>query len=523
MSDRSELSAPLTAETAADVYDRISDAVFALDEEWRFTYLNERAEDMLRRSEEELLGRNVWEAFPGAAGSTFQREYERAMETQEAVSFEEFYEPLDAWLEVRAYPSENGLSVYFRDITARVERENELRRRERALRRTYEIVADPDRTFPEQVDALLETVRDAVGTDYATLSRVHEDADEYIFEKIAVPEGVDLREGDAVSLSVLPNCATVVRTERTLVLEDVAAEAPELVDPEFGIACYLGAPVTVDGEVYGTFCFYGTEARSEAFTKWDVTFVELLSNWVSYELERERRERELEASNERLEQFAYTVSHDLQEPLRMVSSYLQLIERRYEDEFDEDGREFLAYAVDGADRMGEMIDALLAYSRIETQGQEFEPVDLDAVIEDVLDDLQLQLRETDAAVSAESLPRVEGDRDQLRQVFQNLVENAIVYCGDEPPEIEIVAERDDERCVISVSDDGIGIDPDETDRIFEIFERLHGQEEHDGTGIGLALCERIVERHGGEIRVDSEPGGGSTFSFTLPAADATDE
>ncbi|MFC4436762.1 MULTISPECIES: sensor histidine kinase [Natrialbaceae] len=523
MSDDPESIAPLVADSATAVFDRISDAVFALDEEWRFTFLNEQAEHILRQSEAELLGKPIWEAFPGAVGSTFQREYERAMETQEAVTFEEFYQPLDTWFEVRAYPSENGLSVYFRDISARAERERELRKRKRALRQAYEIVADPDRTFSEQVDALLTTVRDVIGTDYATLSRVREDADEYIFETIDIPDGVELQEGDVVSLSLLPNCATVVRTGQTLVLEDVAAEAPELVDPEFGIACYLGAPITANGEVYGTFCFYGTEARSEAFSEWDVTFVELLSNWVSYELERKQREHDLEASNERLEQFAYTVSHDLQEPLRMVSSYLSLIEQRYEDEFDEEGREFLEFALDGADRMREMIDALLTYSRVETQGQEFEPVDLDDVLEDVLDDLHLQLEENDASVSTESLPRVQGDDDQLRQVFQNLVENAITYCGDEPPRIHVTVERDDGTCVVSVRDEGIGIDPAETDRIFEIFERLHSVEEHDGTGIGLALCRRIVDRHDGEIWVESQPGRGSTFSFTLPSADAADD
>ena len=169
-----------------------------------------------------------------------------------------------------------------------------------------------------------------------------------------------------------------------------------------------------------------------------------------------------------------------------------------------------------------MIDGLLEYSRIETQGDPFEPVDLEAVLSDVREDLQLQIVESDATVTVGELPVVRGDRDQLRQVFQNLVDNGIEYRGDDPPEIRIDAERDGDDWVCSVSDNGIGIDEENTERIFEVFQRLHSQDQHAGTGIGLALCQRIVERHGGEIWVESEPGEGSTFYLTLPAEDDPD-
>ncbi|ADB59417.1 multi-sensor signal transduction histidine kinase [Haloterrigena turkmenica DSM 5511] len=234
--------------------------------------------------------------------------------------------------------------------------------------------------------------------------------------------------------------------------------------------------------------------------------------------ERKEYQRKLEESNERLERFAYAASHDLQEPLRMVTSYLTLLENRYADAFDEDGREFLEFAVDGADRMREMIDGLLEYSRVETRGDPFEPMDLDDIVDDVLEDLQFRIEETDAELTVEDLPRVEGDASQLRQVFQNLLSNALTYSGDEPPRIHVGAERRDDEWVISVADEGIGIDPEDQDRVFTIFDRLHSRSEYDGTGIGLALCERIVERHGGEIWVDSEPGEGSTFSVALPAS-----
>ncbi|ELZ03901.1 sensor histidine kinase [Natrialba asiatica] len=228
---------------------------------------------------------------------------------------------------------------------------------------------------------------------------------------------------------------------------------------------------------------------------------------------------QLEASNQSLEQFAYAASHDLQEPLRMVSSYLQLIEQRYGDTFDEDGEEFLEFAIDGADRMRSMIDALLEYSRIDTEGDPLTPTELDGVLADVRQDLRMMIDEHEASIEAGSLPRVQGDADQLRQLFQNLLSNAIEYSGEERPEITITVEKNEEESEwkLSVHDEGIGIDPDDQERIFEVFQRLHSHEERSGTGIGLALCKRIVERHDGRIWVESELDEGATFSFTLPA------
>jgi PAS domain S-box-containing protein len=259
----------------------------------------------------------------------------------------------------------------------------------------------------------------------------------------------------------------------------------------------------------------------------EVTSIRGAAQDVTEKVGREQRLEELveklEDSNERLEQFAYAASHDLQEPLRMVSSYLQLIEDRYGDELDADGEEFLAFAVDGADRMRDMIDALLDYSRVETRGDPFEPVALGEVLADVRRDLRIKIEESNADITAGSLPTVYGDRDQLYQLLQNLLTNALEYSGDEPPRIHVSAEEEGGDWRVSVRDEGIGIDPEDTDRVFDIFQSLHPHDEHSGTGIGLALAERIVERHGGTIRVDAEPGKGSTFSFTLPATGDGDE
>ena len=231
----------------------------------------------------------------------------------------------------------------------------------------------------------------------------------------------------------------------------------------------------------------------------------------------------IEKSNERLEQFAYAASHDLQEPLRMVSSYLQLIENRADEELTDETREFLEYAVDGATRMGDMITHLLEYSRITTEGAEMEPIDANAVFEDVLKDLEPRIEETNAKITRDELPRVMADESQLRQVFQNLISNALKYSGDDPPEVDVSVERLEGHWQFSVADNGLGIDSAHHDKVFEVFETAHPRSDGSESGIGLALCERIVERHGGRIWVESEEGEGATFSFTLPAADGRTE
>lgn len=227
---------------------------------------------------------------------------------------------------------------------------------------------------------------------------------------------------------------------------------------------------------------------------------------------------ELERSNRDLEHFAYVVSHDLQEPARMVKSYLDLLEQSYHGELDEEARELIAYAMDGAERMQAMIRALLDLSRVETRGVDFAPVDCNLLVKNALDDLALTIEENNAQVTHDPLPTVMADQAQLTQVFQNLVANAIKFRReDETPRVHISAQQEDDRWIFSVEDNGIGVDPNQKERIFQIFQRLHTQEEYPGVGIGLALCRRIVERHGGRIWVESEPGQGSTFYFTLPA------
>ncbi len=248
---------------------------------------------------------------------------------------------------------------------------------------------------------------------------------------------------------------------------------------------------------------------------------------VAHESITERKEAEqkikryaadLERSNEELEQFAYVISHDLREPVRMVQSYLDLLKRRYQGQLDQKADKFIDYAVDSAERMQEMIRALLNLSRVETRGKDLTPTDVEVILDRTLKALRRAIEEDDAEVTHDRLPTVQADAAQLGQVFQNLIANALKFRREDvPPRIHISAERQDDEWLFSVTDNGIGIDPEQADRIFQIFQRLHTEEEYPGLGVGLALCKRIVERHGGRIWAEPGPGVGTTFYFTLPA------
>ena len=225
---------------------------------------------------------------------------------------------------------------------------------------------------------------------------------------------------------------------------------------------------------------------------------------------------DVQRSNTELEQFAYVASHDLQEPLRMVASYTQLLERRYKDALDADARDFIHYAVDGATRMQRLINDLLSFSRVQTRGKPFERVDLNTVLGHARSNLAAAIDETAAIVTNDELPIVWADEGQMISVFQNLIANAVKFRGESTPNVHVGVCEAADTWEITVEDNGIGISPEFHDRIFVIFQRLHGREEFEGTGIGLALCKRIVERHGGTIGVESVPGEGATLRFTLP-------
>jgi PAS domain S-box-containing protein len=291
----------------------------------------------------------------------------------------------------------------------------------------------------------------------------------------------------------------------------------------FGIQAYAVYPLIAQGRVLGTLSF-GTRTRTH-FTRAEMSLMKAVADQVAIAMERQRAQtalrqtaEELKRSNLDLEQFAYVASHDLQEPLRAVGGYVRLLERNLSKSLDARTREFMTGAIDGAVRMERLIEDLLAYSRIGARGREFAPAELDALLGQALDNLRESIVSARASVTREPLPRVAVDSTQIMQVFQNLVGNALKFRGEAPPAIHVGACHEDGRWVISVRDNGIGIDPEYFGKIFQLFQRLHTRKQYPGTGIGLTICKRIIERHGGTIWVESQPGKGATFYFSIPIA-----
>ncbi len=338
--------------------------------------------------------------------------------------------------------------------------------------------------------------------------------------------------GLAAPLSVQPSrlelgqtlVGTVGQSRQPLLVNELQAD-PRLRSRTWaevnGLVSFLGAPLLVRGHLVGVLSVYGQASLEEE----TLATLATVADAVAQGLERRRAElslqehaRELARSNEELQQFAYVASHDLQEPLRMVASYTQLLARRYKGKLDTDADEFISYAVDGVNRMQRLIQDLLAYSRVGTRGHEFKPLDSGQALGKALANLKALVDETGATLVIQGkLPQVMADETQLTQLFQNLVGNALKFRGKTPPRVLVEAELQGTEWRFTVEDNGIGIEPQYYERIFVIFQRLHGKEEYPGTGIGLAICKKIVERHGGRIGLDSQPGQGTTFWFTLPA------
>ena len=510
-----------------------------VDAEGTIEYITPSVEYVLGYEPGELIGESTFDFIHEDDRNRVQGDFAALVEGVEERKTTEFrFDHADdrwVWLEsrgrdLRADPRIDGLVVYTREVTDRKEYELELESRARQ----QAVIADlgRDALSNQDLDDLFakatRLVAETLDTAYSKVLDLGAEETELLLR-----QGVGWRDGLIGSTTVPADddesqAGYTLLAEEPVVVTDFEDETrfsgPELLtshDVESGISTVIGS----NEDPWGILGAHDTSTRS--FDDEDINFVKSVSNVLAAAIERQSYQRELEdlvekleESNQRLEQFAYITSHDLQEPLRMISSYLRLLENRYVDQLDDDAEEFIEFAVDGAERMRQMINDLLEYSRLDTRAEPFEPTDTRTVVENALANLQVQIEENDADIDVGRLPTVPADSNQLEQVFQNLVSNAIKYRGEDPPEIEIGAGRDDDRWVFQVADNGIGMDPEHTDRIFDVFDRLHTHEEYPGTGIGLALCQKIIERHGGDIWVESEPGVGSTFYFTIPADEA---
>jgi len=360
----------------------------------------------------------------------------------------------------------------------------------------------------------------------------------------AAAVAIDLRESRLLAI-LKTSTDAIVSADESGTITDVNVGAERMFG--YGPSELVGRPLTVlmperfhDGFVAGLKRFLETESSDVigsvveftgrrrdggefpldlSLSEWSLHGVHHFTGVMRDISERKRAQEELKRSNEDLEQFAYAASHDLQEPLRMVTGYVGLLAQRYQGKLDEDADEFIGFAVDGAERMKELISDILEYSRVNSRPKPLASVPLDEVVEEATRNLSVALEESDGRVGHEDLPVVEGDRSQLLELFQNLIGNSLKFRSEEKPLVRISAARDNGMWRVTVADNGIGIEPAYREKVFAVFQRLHTRSEYPGTGIGLALCKRVVERHGGAIWIEPGSREGTTIHLTLKGAD----
>jgi PAS domain S-box-containing protein len=482
--EKREIELRAEAEAARDsalsVLESITDGFFTLDKNWCFTYVNPTGEILLGAKQEELLGKNHWDLYPTMKGTLGEREYRRAVREGVAVEFETFYVPWQKWFGVKAYPTEaGGISVYFRDITNRKKDEEALRETEERFRQ----LADNISQFAWMADAqgsvfwFNQRWYDYTGTTF-------EEVAGWNWRKIHHPDHVE---------------RVVERMKRSFETGQIWEDTFPLRGKRGEWRWFLSRARPIRDENSRIVRWFGTNTD------------------INEQLE---TERELRRANQDLEQFAFSASHDLQEPLRNVALYSELLQKRYGPKLDAQAEQFLGYVMEGAHRMSSLVSDLLAYVQAAVLDHEpLIPVNAETVFEQVVASLGGAIRKNHARITRDPLPQVAMKDVHLQQLLQNLLGNALKYRKDEErPCVHVSAQLKENFWEFAVQDNGIGIAPQFHDKVFGIFKRLHGKNgKYPGTGIGLAICQRIVERYGGRIWLESQAGEGATFRFTVPA------
>jgi PAS domain S-box-containing protein len=478
----------------ASTLNSITDGYYALDAEWRFVAANRLAEEHFSRPASELLGQNIWNVTGTLPASFLYQHFSAAREERRPAHFEaQSGVQAGYWAELHVYPREDALEVYFRDISERKQAEAERERLLRQLEVERALLQAIIQNAPEGI-----TVIDAAGG--VMLSNP---AADLLFTPPAPHAGA------AQATWCYPDGTPYAQRELPLMRAALYGETHR--DVEMAL-------VWPDGQRRALLVNIAPIRDSQGEITGAVRVFQDITQRKETEVSLARQAEELARSNKELELFAYVASHDLQEPLRMVGSYVDLLAKRYQGQLDEQADLYIGFAVDGAHRMKRLIEDLLTYSRVGAQGESPVPTDSQAVLEEALARLQMTIEDKQATLTRDALPTVLADPVQLGQVFQNLIGNALKFSHEAPPRIHVGVQPDVERrmwrfCVV---DNGIGLDPKFAERIFAIFQRLHGPTEYPGTGLGLAICKKIVERHGGRIWVESQPGQGATFYFTMP-------
>ncbi|GAB5518758.1 MAG: hypothetical protein RhofKO_10090 [Rhodothermales bacterium] len=409
------------------------------------------------------------------------------------------------------------------DITERHHTTAALERREERMRLLYDLTLETDLTYAEQIEHALARTTVLLGLDVGILSEIDPATDLYTVVHCYAP-GTSLEAGATFDLGNT-YCSILLQSDDVLAIEHMnrTKHRSHPCYAAFSLESYIGVTLYVRGKRYGTLNFSAATPREEAFSHIDHELLHLLGRWVASLLERQQAEANLqeyasalEQSNIELEQFAYLASHDLQEPLRTIRSFLQLLAKDLGDDLTANQQQFFNFVNDGAERMQALIRALLELSRAGRRDLTLESINLGALTARITESLQTAFDEQDATITYDTLPTVTADPTLIGLVLQNLISNGIKFRSEAAPKVHLSASKHDRFWHIAVRDNGIGIAPKFHAQVFEIFKRLHGRTKYKGTGIGLAICKKIVERHGGTIWVESEPGQGATFIFSLP-------
>ncbi len=532
----------LTTTVLAALLDAAPDALIIVDGNGDIVLVNSQSEQMFGYSPNELVGQSVELLIPErlrhvhiddraryAAQPQVRQMGHRGLELVGLrKSGQEF--PVDVSLSPVEVDSQLFVMAAARDVTERKRADEQIRLLQ-SITLAISQAEDVDTALGVAVDQVCVTT----GWDFGQAWLPREDGRlEPTRHWYAAHPGLEGFRAASTALAPLPSdalAAHALTARQPHWLRDLQHEPRFLrrnAAIQAGLDSGLAVPVLAANEPVAVLEFFERAARPE-----DVQLLETVAA-IAAELavliarkraedELKRTAAELARSNAELEQFAYVASHDLQEPLRMVASYTLLLRRRYHDRLDQDANDFIDFAVDGATRMQALINDLLAYSRVGTQARPLEPTASAMVLNQVIADLGVAIREAGAEVTSVGLPVVRADARQLTELFQNLIANAIKYRREDvAPRIQVRATRQGAMWRFEVQDNGIGIEAQYAERIFQVFQRLHTREQYPGTGIGLAICKKIVERHGGRIWVESSPGTGSTFYFTLPAATPAD-
>ncbi|RUA34144.1 MAG: hypothetical protein DSY77_06635 [Bacteroidetes bacterium] len=464
-----------------NILDSISDAFYALDKDYNFTYVNESALKTMRKDKNDLIGKNAFDEFPQLKKSVFKDYLEEVKRTGKPAQFEFYYEYYDLWFDESIYPSEDGFSVYYKDITKR------------------KIITQALEEAYQKESEILESISDAflaVDKDYNFIY-FNKKAEKLL--KIKKEDALGKNKWDLFSYAK----GTIAEKEYNKALKNNETRTFD----------FYNEPL----EKWFNIRSYPSKRGLSIYFR-DIT----LEKEQQKELEKLNHElqdytQKLEKSNQELEQFAYIASHDLQEPLRMVSSFMTQLKNKYEGQLDDKAQTYINFAVDGAHRMRQIIIDLLEYSRAGTQKVELQKLDLNDEVAEVLSLLHSSINKKNIDLEIDELPEIYYSKTAIRQLFHNLIGNAIKYSSkDAKPKIEISFKETKHKYQFKISDNGIGIDSKYHEKIFLIFQRLHSKSDYSGTGLGLAICKKIVEKYGGTIWVESQLGIGSSFYFTLP-------